>query len=131
MSIIAFKGGQITDGQPVAVYLNLNKSEGVVGAIDKPWYSLRCQKTGQVLAHADELVLDGAKFTVNAAGREKVRQAGRKNVHAHVVGRLRLGAAPDMHAGDPIFYDPYLVDEFVVAGTSGVVRDLSCLILSG
>ncbi len=131
MSITPFKDRHLADGQKVEVYLNLHKSEGKIGAIDKPWYSLRCVRTGQVLAHADELILDDAKFVVHAAGREKVRLTNRKNVHAHVIGNVRLGQKPDMNAGDAIFYDPYKVDEFVIAGTTQVVHQATQAHIAG
>jgi hypothetical protein len=119
--IVPFKDRRIEPGQRVEVYLNLHKSEGKIGAIDKPWYSVRCARTGRVLAHADSLVLDDARFVVNAEGRERVRREKRKNVHAWIAGSVSFDQ-PNMDAGDPLFYDPYRVDRFVVAGTTRVVE---------
>lgn len=130
MSITPFKDRQVADRQPVDVYLNLHKSEGVPGQLDKPWYSLRCRTSGRVLAHADELVLDDAEFVVNAAGRDKVRATGRKNVHAVVRGLVRTDMSVEQQ-GEPIFYDPYRVDEFVIAGTATPVREAQRVFIAG
>ena len=62
----------------VDVYRNLHK---------KTW-SIRDRKTGRVVSHQDEVNVLDAKFVVQPAGRRKVLQEGRKNVHAFVRGTL-------------------------------------------
>ena len=56
------------------VYFNLHK---------------RCfsvQQSGKVYAHADGVLLENVRFNVSKAGQRKVRETGRKNVHARVTG---------------------------------------------
>jgi len=56
------------------VYFNLHK---------------RCfsvQQGGKVYAHADGVLLENVRFNVSKAGQRKVRETGRKNVHARVTG---------------------------------------------
>ena len=56
------------------VYFNLHK---------------RCfsvQQSGRVYAHADGVLLENVRFNVSKAGQRKVRETGRKNVHARVTG---------------------------------------------
>jgi hypothetical protein len=56
------------------VYFNLHK---------------RCfsvQQGGKVYAHADGVMLENVRFNVSKAGQRKVRETGRKNVHARVSG---------------------------------------------
>jgi len=56
------------------VYFNLHK---------------RCfsvQQGGKVYAHADGVMLENVRFNVSKAGQRKVRETGRKNVHARVTG---------------------------------------------
>lgn len=51
---------------------------------------------GKVIAHAQELVVADAEFVVREAGRLRVIEEQRKNVHAGVVGRVVAwrGVAP-------------------------------------
>jgi hypothetical protein len=63
---------------PVEVYRNINKP-GV-------WYTIR--QNGYVVAHTDELKLINAEFHVSEAGRRRVLETGRKNVHAWIRGEI-------------------------------------------
>ena len=44
------------------------------------------QQSGKVYAHADGVLLENVRFNVSKAGQRKVRETGRKNVHARVSG---------------------------------------------
>ena len=44
------------------------------------------QQSGKVYAHADGVLLENVRFNVSKAGQRKVRETGRKNVHARVTG---------------------------------------------
>jgi hypothetical protein len=132
--IVPFKEREVADGQRVHLYLNLHKSVGKAGAIEKPWYSLRCPKSGQILAHADHVTLRNARFVVSDAGREKVRLQRRKNVHAWIEGEVVLDGAG--HADAPedavqLFYDPYKVERFVIAGTPCEVHTAQMAFIDG
>ncbi len=63
----------------VKVYRNLHKDCYSVMAAEGPNY-------GRVIAHRDRVVLRNATFTVSQAGRQRVLDTGRKNVHAFVRG---------------------------------------------
>lgn len=63
----------------VKVYRNLKH-----GKKARPLYSI--MHKGRVVARQHRVLLTAAKFIVNQAGRRRVIQSGRKNVHAFVVG---------------------------------------------
>lgn len=115
-----------TKGTKVKVYRNLNN--GLLSVMDF--------NTKKVIGHADEIALCDVEFQINTKARDKVRNEGRKNVHAFIVGNITaLGkytqykgrampevisnrkareSLPDMtHA----LYDPYKYDHFVCAHT--------------
>lgn len=48
----------------------------------------------RVIDHADELLLEDARFVVSRAGRTRAHRLGKKVVHAYVEGRLVDGGAP-------------------------------------
>lgn len=90
----------------VEVYWNLHKD----------CFSVRDCKTGRVIKHAKELFLTDVKFVVRQAGRRKVLQEKRKNVHAFVRGNLvqdhfrpLAGACKTGYAT----YNPYKYETFV------------------
>jgi hypothetical protein len=63
----------------VSVYFNLHRK----------LFSLRAEEgpsKGKVIGHAREVTLDGVAFHVGKAGQAKVRETGKKNVHAFVRG---------------------------------------------
>ena len=78
------------------VYFNLHK---------------RCfsvQQGGKVYAHADGVMLENVRFNVSKAGQRKVRETGRKNVHARVTG---YGVVYDFSKDPlPVTLDSYVVD---------------------
>jgi hypothetical protein len=63
-------------GKMVRVYRNLHKK----------CFSVKCMKTGLVIAHVDTITLENATFPVSKAGRKRVLKEKRKNVHAFVQG---------------------------------------------
>lgn len=56
------------------VYFNLHKS------------CFSVQQSGKVYAHAEGVLMENVRFNVSKAGQRKVRETGRKNVHARVTG---------------------------------------------
>ena len=98
----------IQENEKVRVYWNLHKK----------CYSVMSCKTGRVIAHKLALTLADPKFVIRKAGQKKVRQEGRKNVHAFVVGyfSLRNGLASYPKA-QKVTYNPYKNDTFVFANT--------------
>ena len=107
MPILPFKSRTVNPGFPLQVYRNLHDKDG-----SRRW-SIR--QNGLVVAHADEIYLACCDFHVSAAGRNRVRREGKKNVHAFVDG---LRTNPDffdgLHKIGQFAYDPYIDDGFVL-----------------
>lgn len=74
--------------------------------------SLRRRDDGIVARHTQEARIDEPVFVVQPAGRERVRQEGRKNVHAFVRGEL-TDTEPPSGAPTPVTYNPYEHESFV------------------
>jgi len=62
------------------VYRNLNNGS----------WSIRNADTGLIVGHAQTVLLVDAEFIVSEAGRQRVIQEQRKNVHAHIQGKLAM-----------------------------------------
>jgi len=86
-----FKNRRIAPGQRVQVYRNLNKP-GVT-------YSIRDAETGLVLGHANRVLLNKCYFVVKQAGRKRVLETKKKNVHAWIEGHWGI-----IHAGDNLLF---------------------------
>ena len=106
----------------VYVYFNLHKKLYSIKALEGP-------NKGRVVAHARRVNLEDVRFHINEQGRDRVRQTGRKEVHAGLVGYLeslepgagRLTdaaeeydrAVPPVKSGRRIIYNPHKYDGFV------------------
>jgi len=93
----------------VEVYWNLHKG----------CFSVRSCKTGRVIIHTAAVNIRDAKFVVRQAGRRKVLQEKKKNVHAFVRGYLTPMGYPleDIIDHGYATYNPYKYDSFVDAKT--------------
>ncbi|MCP4792098.1 MAG: hypothetical protein GY882_01990 [Actinomycetia bacterium] len=105
-------------GGPVDAYRNLNRGPGRV-------WSVRCRRSGLVVAWCRRVALAEATCVVSQAGRVRAHADGRRNVHAYVRGTLI--PHPDSDSGLLASYDPFggdgrfeLVDGTPLA-TAGVV----------
>lgn len=105
--IVPFKDRTIDPDKKVEVYLNLHKKDDD----GKSWYSIRQQ--GKVIGHADTVALDDVEFIVGVAGRDRVRNEQRKNVHAWVKGCMLNVNPDDIDVTQPVLYNPYKHDGFV------------------
>lgn len=88
------------------VYFNLHK---------------RCfsvQQSGKVYAHAEGVMMKNVRFNVSKAGQRKVRETGRKNVHARVTG---YGAVYD----ESKEHLPVVLDDCVVSHLREYIESLS------
>ena len=105
----------------VEIYMNVRKFNR-----GEPFWSVRDKKTGKVIQHEEELVVKNCWFTVQPAGRDKVRAQKRKNVHAWVNGTImpdvRMNHGNESHypieERRHVSYNPYTHDHFEVATES-------------
>lgn len=88
------------------VYKNLNRECLSVRSRESDEY-------GRVVDHRDSVVVDNVEFVVQPAGRERVLEEERKNVHAFVRGRLSDDQSWRPVDGVEITYNPYEFDSFV------------------
>jgi len=92
--------------------------------IDGVCYSVKDVSTGKVILHAPNIVVKNARFVVQKGGQEKVRQLGRKQVHAGVRGEVVVDpteiTAVLPAVNERVFYNPYVNDTFVDGSGSEV-----------
>lgn len=94
-----------TVNQTVRVYRNLNNGKmSVQQKIEKRWI---------VVGHVTDAIVHNVRFHVSEAGRQRVIEAGRKNVHAWGEGILVAQFNPRLEASIPLGYDPYRNESFV------------------
>ena len=115
----------------VEVYRNLHN--GV--------WSVRDCKTGLVVDHVNEITISNPTFVVQPAGRRKVIEQKRKNVHAFVRGERVINSAADSftpaelarfwngHTVE-VTYNPYKYDSFVSKQDETPVRRASVATLT-
>lgn len=78
-------------------------------------WSLLDPRTGRVIAHADELVLEGVTFEVSEATRQRVIARHRRTVHAYARGTL-VELPVQALAPERLHYNPYEAGVFTAAG---------------
>lgn len=105
----SLKGRTIDAALPVSVYRNLHRN----GANGEPVYSV--QQNGLVVGHVESISLEYATFVVQPAGQRRVRQTGRKVVHAFVRGYLTPEI--DYSLEGKATYNPYKNSTFVDRST--------------
>ncbi len=88
------------------VYWNLHKCV----------WSIQSCKSGLVIDHRQHLTLLDAKFVVRKGGQKRVREQGKKNVHAFAVGYIIDGKQRSYHDWDRVKYNPYTDDYFMHKG---------------
>lgn len=95
----------------VRVYWNLHRKQ----------FSIMDAQTNRVIEHSDYVVIDSPTFVVRPAGNRKVREQGKKNVHAFVVGSMQDGLMKILctdtnYAKVGVTYNPYIDTTFVEKG---------------
>ncbi len=110
----------------VAEHIDPTKRVRVYRNLHKNCFSVK--QDGLVRCHADHVTLEDCKFIVSKAGQKRVRDEGRKNVHAFVEGVLVNTREADtivdgtksdaeMDAGKSdwkkAYYNPYTCDTFI------------------
>jgi hypothetical protein len=116
----------------VEVYRNLHNG----------MWSVRDCKTGLVVDHVHEIAIADPVFVVQPAGRRKVIQQQRKNVHAFVRGQrverpiindhgmLDCGTLQVYVDGVPVTYNPYKYDSFVNKTDETPIRTAGAAVLT-
>ena len=99
--------------QKVRVYWNLHKDV----------WSVQSCKTNLVIDHKSHMTLKDAKFVVRKGGQKRVREEGKKNVHAFAVGYIfNVKMYHYKHNNfnpidlDRVKYNPYTDDYFMHKG---------------
>ena len=104
------------------------------------------QQGGKVYAHTDGVMLENVRFNIAKAGQRKVRETGRKNVHARVSGYpgdydsvivgielvsfIRMNTENLKAVGwSTATYNPYKNDTFVDAVTGNALHDASKVLM--
>ena len=105
IEFVPFKGRTVSKNQKVRVYRNLHK-QGTV-------YSIQDARTGLVLGYSESVLLSGVAFKVSEAGRQRVLQTGRKNVHAFCEGRYEGTEQARVAMQDAVSYNPRKNQTFV------------------
>lgn len=95
--------------EDICKLLNIEKKVEIYKNLHTGMWSVRQQ--GLVKFHTEYLTLENCEFVVRKAGRERVLQERRKNVHAFVRGHI---CKPEQHwrgripfPGDAVSYNPY------------------------
>jgi len=94
----------INPAKKVRVYRNLHKK------------CVSVKQDGIVRCHTTNVVLYDCKFIVSEAGQKRVREEGRKNVHAFIEGHVKAAHVADEMTDfgwDTVYYNPYTVDHWV------------------
>jgi hypothetical protein len=88
----------------VRVYYNLHKKRlSVQEKVNGVW---------KVMRHVDAIHLKNVTFKVSEAGRQRVLQQKRKNVHAFIIGEPTNELDPTQHQYQIVGYNPYLKERF-------------------
>ena len=92
--------------KPVRVYRNLHKK------------CISVKQAGIVRCHATNVVLKDCKFIVSEAGQARVRNEGKKNVHAFIEGYVKPAYLVNQmldFGWDTVYYNPYETDHWVIS----------------
>ena len=94
--------------EKVRVYWNLHKDV----------WSVRSCKSGLVIDHKQHMTLKDAYFSVWKSGQKRVREEGKKNVHAFAVGYIvdDKNFIRICDSWDRVKYNPYTDDYFMHKG---------------
>lgn len=118
----SYKGRNVEIGKNVDIYRNLHTNDG---------YSIRCSKTGLVLAHCSTVRIKNAKFIVSESGRQKNIREKRKRVHAYVRGELIAYNEELPQSFSKVLYNPYYTEFFTDAGTNALIKEADEVFCSG
>jgi hypothetical protein len=84
--------------------------------LHKQCFSIIDKAQRRVVEHTDDIMIKGASFIVQPAGRNKAVRTGQKNVHAFVDGE-RVDVIPYPHEeGMGVLYNPFVYKGFIIKG---------------
>ena len=103
-------------------YFNLHKNKiSVQKKVNGVW---------RVQRHADSVALDDATFKVSKAGRERVLQSKRKNVHAYICGN-ETASFNYCKKLTQVNYNPCLFDYFFERDSGNPVQEAPSVLICG
>ena len=120
------KKPRVQNSREVLAYIDPSKKVRVYRNLHKQCFSVK--QDGLVRCHADHVTLENCHFIVSKAGQKRVRNEGRKNVHAYIEGVLvdtreadkivdgtKSDAELDAGKSDwkKAYYNPYTCDTFI------------------
>ncbi len=113
-----------TSRQPVDVYRNLNNCRLSIK-------SRRTKDYGTVIGYADKVHLQDVEFVVQPAGRERVLEEERKNVHAFARGNLCPESEfPEQECTREVTYNPYKYETFVLKDSESPIHQADYVLVS-
>ena len=105
----------VDTSREVLDFIDPTKKVRVYRNLHKKCFSVK--QDGLVRCHVDNVVLEDCKFIVSKAGQKRVRDEGKKNVHAFVEGFVVDARATDDAFSDTpwenLYYNPYECDGFM------------------
>ena len=107
----------LSPGRRVRVYRNLHSGN----------FSIQCTKSGLVIARVSRIALSNAVFVVRPAGRAKVLEQKKKNVHAFVVGEVSAEAPVGLVQ---VKYNPYTAGHFWISNPEQEISSANRVLLS-
>ena len=120
------KKPRVQRSSEIAQHIDPTKKVRVYRNLHKQCFSVK--QDGLVRCHADHVTLENCHFIVSKAGQKRVRNEGRKNVHAYIEGVLvdtreadkivdgtKSDAELDAGKSDwkKAYYNPYTCDTFI------------------
>jgi hypothetical protein len=90
----------------VFTYFNLHKMVFSVKALEGP-------NKGRVIAHTESIQLTDVTFKVSQAGRTRVLNEQKKNVHAGVIGTFKSFDKASTECLKMAYYNPYKTNQFL------------------
>ena len=107
------KKPRVKTSREVLSHIDPSKKVRVYRNLHKNCFSVR--QGSIVKCHVDNVVLKDCKFIVSEAGQRRVREEGRKNVHAYIEGFVIDARDSDRTppGWENVYYNPYQCDGFV------------------
>lgn len=120
--ITPYKNRTLKLSDIVQVYRNLNNN----------LFSIKCAKTGLVLAHGEDFMIRNCTPHVSQSGRKRVLDKKQRNVHAWISGSYS-GIASEWawEIYDEVYYNPYTHDEFVTKSGDDLFEDADIVFSNG